>query len=94
MSKTVSVDGGKRWCSATVDYTDMSIYERTLFDAKWYSHKTNGAVVRYEVAVSLSGELVWVNGPYRAGQYSDLKIFRERLYNELLPNEVVIADAL
>lgn len=25
----------------------------------------------------ISGEIVWINGPFQAGEYSDLKIFRE-----------------
>ncbi len=48
--------------------------------------------MRYEVAVSLRGEIVSVSGPCEAGSYADLKIFNKTLRNSLLPGEKVIAD--
>ena len=48
--------------------------------------------MRHEVAVSLKGDIVSVNGLYEAGSYTDLKIFNETLRNSLLPGEKVIAD--
>ncbi len=77
---------------ATVDCTDLRVYEPVHFSANWYSHKENAAAVRYKLAVSTEGKIVWLNGPFRAGEYSDLKIFRSRLRSELRHSELFIAD--
>ena len=43
----------------------------------WYSHKLKKPSVRYELGVSIqSGDIVWVSGPWRAGSYPDISIFR------------------
>lgn len=55
----------------------------TLFDTKWYSFKLKRAAVRKELAVSLDGNIIWVNGLYPAGSSPDVVIFR---------NERIIAD--
>ena len=43
------------------------------------SQKLKGkSALRYEIAVTiLTGEIAWINGPFQAGEYSDLRIFRE-----------------
>jgi hypothetical protein len=43
------------------------------------SQKLKGKLaVRYEIAVTIiTGEIAWINGPFQAGKYSDLHIFRE-----------------
>jgi hypothetical protein len=84
----------------TVDGTDCAIQEppktddsKLPFDKKWYSHKLNGAGVRYEVAVCIkTGDIVWVNGPYACGKYPDIVIFQDRLVNMLDRDEKVEAD--
>ena len=44
----------------------------------WYSHKFKKPAARYEVAVSIqTGDIVWTSGPWRAGRYPDIKIFRQ-----------------
>ena len=79
------------WCS--VDGTDKRIEEPTQFDRHWYSHKFKSAGVRYEVAISIDhGRIVWVNGPFRSGQYPDIKIFRSKLKLALDNNEHIVAD--
>lgn len=46
----------------------------------WYSHKFKGPGLRYEVAVSiLSDDIVWTNGPFPAGKFADITIFRRGL---------------
>ena len=51
----------------------------------WWSHKFKKPAVRYEVCVSIqSGDIVWVNGPWRAGRYPDISIFREGGLKDLL----------
>jgi DDE superfamily endonuclease len=66
------------------------------FEAKgrrWYSHKFKASGVAYEVALCIkTGEIVWLNGPFPAGEYNDLKMFRMALKYELDPNERVAAD--
>lgn len=72
--------------------TDFAINEPTPFDRKWYSHKLKRAAVRYEIAVSISGNIVWFNGPFEAGLYPDVKIFKEGLLHHLYQGENVVTD--
>ncbi len=37
-------------------------------------------------------DIVWINGPFKAGKWPDLKIFRRNLKQQLLPGEMVEAD--
>lgn len=59
----------------SVDGTDCRTFEPTRFSSKWYIHKYNGAALRYEVAISLYSNIVWVYGLSPAGSFSDDKIF-------------------
>jgi hypothetical protein len=82
-------------CLVTVDGTDFRIYEQTPFDKKWYSQKFNGPAVRYEVGVCIqTGWIVWVNGPFPAGDWPDLNIAREGINHELDPGEKYVADGV
>ena len=84
---------GANRCLITVDGTDFKIREPIPFDRKWYSHKINGPALRYEIGISIAtGWIVWVNGPFPAGDWPDLRIVRENLIHELLPWEYYIAD--
>ena len=58
------------------------------------SHKfKKKSALRYEVAVAIiSGEIAWINGPYPAGQYNNVTIFRESLQTFLDAGERVEAD--
>jgi hypothetical protein len=77
----------------TVDGTDCEIWEPHPFSRLWYSHKFKGPGLRYEIAVCIqTGDIVWVNGPYKCGRWPDLKIFRDRLKGLLIPREQVEAD--
>jgi hypothetical protein len=77
----------------TVDGTDVMIWEPKPFSRMWYSHKFNGAGLRYEIGVCIqTGDIVWVNGPFKCGPWPDLSIFRINLKNLLLPREQVEAD--
>ena len=52
------------------------------------------AALRYEVAVGIrSGDIVWANGPFACGRYTDWMIFNLGLKKMLLPNERVEADS-
>ena len=68
----------------TVDGVDMQVRHPTRNCKGWISHKFKKAAVRYEVAIGITnGYIVWVNGPFPAGRYADLTIFRTGL-KELL----------
>ena len=43
------------------------------------SQKLKGkSALPYKIAVTIiTGEIAWINGPFQAGEYSDLRIFRE-----------------
>jgi DDE superfamily endonuclease len=80
-------------CLLSVDGTDCPIREPSEFSGRWYSHKFKGAGLRYEVAICIqTGWVVWANGPYPCGAFPDIRIFRDRLQEELLPGEMVVAD--
>lgn len=68
----------------TVDGIDVDIEYPSLFLTHWWSHETNNGGLRYEVAVTLmEGFIVWVIGPYPAGSFPDVKIFRDVMKYEL-----------
>lgn len=75
----------------SIDGTDFIINEPSPFSSQWYSHKTNGPGLRYEIGVSILGEIVWVNGPFPAG-VQDLELFRSKLKPNLRRGEFVLAD--
>ena len=80
----------------TVDGTDFRIPQQG--EAKrgnaFASHKYGGkSALRYELGVSiLGGDLVWIQGPYPAGKFTDISIFCKVLSNFLDPGERVEAD--
>jgi hypothetical protein len=77
----------------SIDGTDCPIQEQSPFDGKWWSHKTNGPGLRYEVGVCIAtGFIVWINGGYPCGEFPDLKIFRLSLRGLIDDEEKVIAD--
>jgi len=82
-----------RTCKVSLDGTNFMICELSPFSSQWFGHKHNGPVVRCEVAICLqTGWVAWISGPCAAGKWSDLKIFRDRLRQMLLPGEMVEAD--
>jgi hypothetical protein len=82
-------------CKTSVDGTDFRIYEPSPFDPQWYSHKFKGPGVRYEIGLNIqTGDIVWTNGPFACGAYSDRKIAKEEgLEYCLADGEKYIADA-
>lgn len=79
----------------TIDGTDFPIKEPSPFSPTWYGHKFKNPGVPYEVGVCITtGWIVWMNGPYRAGTWSDLRIAKrpDGLRSVLLPGERYIAD--
>jgi hypothetical protein len=61
----------------TVDGVHCSVQEvRKDPGSKWYSHKSHGAGLSYELGIAIrSNRLVWINGPFPASRH-DLTIFR------------------
>ena len=71
----------------TVDGTDFLCWPPNDGDKRssWWSHKLKKPAVRYELCVSIqSGDIVWVSGPWRAGRYPDITIFRQSGLKDLL----------
>lgn len=79
-------------CYTSVDGTDFRLQEPAPFDTKWYSHKFNSASMRYEVAVSLNGDIVWCHGPFPAGSWPDDEIFKAGMVNLLDKKELTVTD--
>ena len=60
---------------------------------RFYSHKYQKSGMRYEVATSLiSGDLVWITGPYEYGKWPDISIFQNSLLSYLTEGKRVEAD--
>ena len=80
----------------TVDGTDFRIPQQGSATAgnAFASHKYAGkSALRYELGVSIQGgDLVWIQGPYPAGAFTDIVIFNKVLRNFLDPGERVEAD--
>ena len=80
-------------CKITVDGTDFLIDEPSPWSSKWCSHKFKHAALRYEIGICIqTGWIVWVNGPYPAGQWQDLSISRDGLNQALKKGEMFVAD--
>jgi hypothetical protein len=63
------------------------------FNSGWFSHKFNKAGVRYEMATCIvTGNIVWIHGPFPCGSFPDLKIFRLGIKHVLRRGERVWAD--
>ena len=74
-----------------VDGIDIKIPERgPSFSSHKFAKKSG---FRYEVATCiLSGDICWISGPYPAGSWPDINIFRNGLKTYLEPYERVEAD--
>ena len=80
----------KNYCLVSVDGTDFRITEQ---GRKFYSHKFKKSGLRYEVGLCiLTGDIVWISGPYEPGIWADISIFRNALKGNLEENERVEAD--
>jgi hypothetical protein len=83
-------------CTMNIDGTDFWIPQKGIVKKgnAFASHKYAGkSALRYKLGVDiLAGNLVWNQGPYPAGKYTDIKIFNKVLRNFLEPGERVEAD--
>jgi hypothetical protein len=80
----------------TVDGTDFRVPQKgtatkgNAFASHKYAEKST---LRYKLGMSIQGgDLVWIQGPYPAGKYTDIKIFKKVLHHFLDPGEQVKAD--
>jgi hypothetical protein len=70
----------KKWdglarCLTCIDGTDVKITEPVPRGSIWWSHKFNGAGLRYEVVTCIiTGDIVWFWGPFPCNM-SDREIF-------------------
>ena len=79
-----------------MDGIDFRIQEPTPFNPRWWTHKFNGAGLRYEIAICIqTGECVWINGPIAPCYWTDDKIAKEKgLWDCLGPGEKFLADGV
>ena len=73
--------------TTTIDGTNFRIHQKGKA-VKWnafLSHKNAGkSELQYELGVDiLVGNLVWIQGPYSTGKYTDIKIFNSVLLHNL-----------
>ena len=60
---------------------------------KFYSFKYKKSGFRYEIGLSiLTGNIVWINGPYECGLWPDISIFHNSLISHLEVGEQVESD--
>ncbi len=83
-------------CTMTIDGTDFWIPQQGAADRgnAFASHKYAGKLaLRYELGGDiLVGNLAWIQGPYPAGKYNNIKIFNSVLCHYLEPGKHVEAD--
>ena len=83
-------------CLISIDGTDVRIPQQgpAIPGNPFSSFKFKGKCgLRYEIGVDiLAGNIVWVNGPFAAGKYPDVEIFRLGLMHWLDEFERVEAD--
>jgi hypothetical protein len=84
------------YCLMTVDGTDFRVPQKgtaTKGNA-FASHKYAGKSAHcFELGVSiLGGDLVWIQGPYPVGKFTDIKIFNKALCHFLDQGERVEAN--
>lgn len=78
----------------SIDCTDFQIAEPIPFSDEWYCYKFRGPGLRYEVGLCIqTGDIVWINGPFKCGRWPDIKIFRRNLRQLLQPGEQVECDS-
>ena len=81
-----ALDDGHSFLWVSAD--DVRICRPQNFDRKWCSLKFRAAALRYKVGISVSsGEIVWVIGPFPAGQYKYQAILNRKMQHDLLNNE-------
>ena len=77
--------------TSTIDFPVLDPREKTCKigpSSPYYSRHVKGPALRYEVGVSIfGGEIVWTNGPFKAGCETESEIF-ESLKESIDPDEI------
>jgi hypothetical protein len=71
---------------------DFLINEPRPLDRAFFSHKFKHAGLRYEIGLSFSGKIIWVNGGVPCGSTPDLTLARTAFTGMLGPGEKAMAD--
>jgi hypothetical protein len=83
-------------CLMSIDGTGFRALQKGLPKKgnAFASHKYAGkSALRYELGISIwGGDLVWIQGPYPAGKYTDIIIFNKVLTNFLEPGKPMEAN--
>jgi hypothetical protein len=67
--------------------------DQDSIDIFFHIHKIYGTVLKYKVGVCIqTGDIVWDSGPFKAGDWNDIKLYRRTLKEQSLPGEMVEAD--
>jgi len=64
-------------------------------DSAYFSYKHHAAGFNYEIGISLyKSKLVWFNGPFKAGDFNDIKMFTDGGLKDKLQSlkKMVITD--
>jgi len=82
-------------CMMSIYCTECPCYEPgDEFDKQMYSKKHNGPGIKYEIGVCIrTGHIVWINGPFKAGELNDLGVFELELQRQLEDWEMVEVDS-
>jgi DDE superfamily endonuclease len=76
-----------------VDGIHFKVNEPAPFSSAWCSHKYKGSALAYELVSCINtGWIVAFNGPFPAGQWNDLKIFRNKTKDMLFDAEWALGD--
>jgi len=76
-----------------VDGIHFKIFEPSPFSKDWNSHKLGGAALSYELVTCIAtGDIVAYNGPFPAGKWNDIKIFRNKTKWQLKEAEWALGD--
>jgi hypothetical protein len=79
-------------CKLSLDGTDCPIQEPIPFNPKYFSHKFNGAGVKYELGICIkTGWICWFNGPFPCGVV-DITIARLGIVEYLDSHKKILAD--
>ena len=70
--------------SKSLDGADFLTPEPWSFNTKWWSFKSNGPAVRYEIGLEVeSGHIAWACGGFSAGSNRDICVSRKRCVKKL-----------
>jgi len=57
------------------------------------SHKFGSSGLDYEIAINIfQNKVVWINGPFKAGKHTDIKVFRSGLKGMIPKGKLLVAD--